>query len=251
MFDTVQEQLEENRKISAKIGKQGVKYLLQGLVVCKRCRYSYCGRQTQYQRGGKLSIYQYYRCSGSSTYRYGKPKICNSKQIRRDKLEIAVWEEIKNLLKNPERILDEYQRRISEKLEKSPLDKTKDYLEKQENKLKRGISRLIDSYSQEYIDKEEFEPRIKEMKKRLKIIEEKNKEIKEQKNLKNELSLIISNLEEFFSCIEQGLEDLEWHAKRDIIRTLVKRIEIDHEDVNVVFRIQDLPKPTGDTGEKP
>ena len=38
-------------------------------------------------------------------------------------------------------------------------------LDSQKNKLTRGISRLIDSYTQEYINKEEFEQKIKGMKK--------------------------------------------------------------------------------------
>jgi site-specific DNA recombinase len=247
LFDSVQEQLEENRKIAARIGKKGATYLLQGLVVCKRCGYAYCGKTVKSHYISKhnikkVYISKFYACTDSC--HRGRNKTCNSKQIGGDTLEIAVWEEVKNLLENPDRILNEYQRRISE-LGKSPLDKNRDYLEKEGNKLKRGISRLIDSYSQEYIDNDEFEPRIKEMKKRLKIIEDKNKEMKDQKNLEIELSSVISNLEDFSSCIEQGLENLEWHAKRDIIRTLVKRIEIDQEDVNVVFRIHDLPpKPT-------
>jgi site-specific DNA recombinase len=246
LFESVQEQLEENKKV-ARVRKRGAMYLLQGLVVCKCCHYSYYGKPVKNKRGEKIDRYAYYRCIGTDSYRFGGNKICNNKQVRTDILEIAVWEEVKYLLKNPNRILEEYQRRTS-KLEKSPLDQTKDSLEKQENKLKRGISRLIDSYAQEHIDKEEFEPRIKAMKQRLKMIEEQNKKTIEQKNLKNELRLIITNLEEFSSCIKKGIEGLEWHTKRDIIRTLVKRIEINHEDVNVVFRVRDLPRSTEDTG---
>ncbi len=74
-----------------------------------------------------------------------------------------MWEEVKHLLKNPNRVLEEYRRRLSE-LKKSSWDQKSDLLEKQENKLKRGIARLIDSHAQEYINQEEFEPRIKAMK---------------------------------------------------------------------------------------
>ncbi|MDE5058058.1 hypothetical protein OZD61_04690, partial [Wolbachia endosymbiont of Drosophila bocki] len=33
----------------------------------------------------------------------------------------------------------------------------------------------------------------------------------------------------------------DWLTKRDIIRTLVKRIEINFEDANIVFRVKELP----------
>ena len=111
IFNIVQEQLEENRKI-VRARKQGATYLLQGLIVCKCCHYAYYGR-------GKS--YAYYLCRGTDSSRFGGNKICNNHPIRMDALDIAVWEEVKHLLKNPYRILDEYQRRISE-LEKAPLD---------------------------------------------------------------------------------------------------------------------------------
>ncbi|WP_353270004.1 hypothetical protein [Wolbachia endosymbiont (group A) of Myopa testacea] len=55
-------------------------------------------------------------------------------------------------------------------------------LEAQEDKLKRGIARLIDSYAQEYIDQEEFEPRIKAMKQNLKWLKNKRKKHLIRKN---------------------------------------------------------------------
>jgi site-specific DNA recombinase len=38
LFDAVQAQLKENRE-RARAGREGVRYLLQGLVVCKQCGY--------------------------------------------------------------------------------------------------------------------------------------------------------------------------------------------------------------------
>ena len=239
LFNAVQEQLEENRK-SARARRRGASYLLQGLVVCQCCHYAYYGKPVRNKRGERIDSYAYYRCIGTDGYRFGGNRICSNKQIRTDTLEIAVWEEVKFLLKDPRRIAEEFNRRILE-LEKSPLDETISSLENQELKLGRGISRLIDSYAQEHISREEFEPRIKAMKQNLKTIEEQKNKINNQKDLKKELKLIITNLEDFTSCVKSGLEDVKWDDKRDIIRAMVRRIEINHEDVNVVFRIQELP----------
>jgi site-specific DNA recombinase len=250
LFDVVQEQLEENRKL-ARTRKRGATHLLQGLLVCQNCHYAFYGKPVRNKRGERIDSYAYYRCIGTDAYRFGGNKICKNKPIRSDTLETAVWEEIKNLLKNPQRILEEYQRRIVE-LEKSPIDHTYDSFEKQKAKLQRGITRLIDSYAGEYIDKEEFEPRIKAMKQRLASIEEQQKKIIEQKNLKNEIKLIMTNLEKFAIGINSNLEnlDLSWHTKRDIIRTLIKRIEINQEDVNIVFKINELPQNKGGGGDQ-
>ncbi|WP_419215038.1 zinc ribbon domain-containing protein [Wolbachia endosymbiont of Rhagoletis cingulata] len=248
IFDMVQEQLAENRKI-ARTRERGAKYLLQGLVVCKRCRYAYYGSPVRNKRGEKVEHYAYYRCIGRDSYRFGGNKICDNKHIRTDALETAVWEEVKHLLKNPNRILEEYKRRLLE-LKKSSCDKKSDLLEKQENKLKRGIARLIDSYAQEYINQEEFEPRIKAMKQSLKTIEEEKKRIFDQKKLEQEVTLVVTNLEDFSSNITSNLDSADWLTKRGIIRTLVKRIEVDLEDVNVVFRVKELSNSPGHNGEE-
>ncbi|MBX9703494.1 MAG: recombinase family protein [Silvanigrellaceae bacterium] len=239
IFEAVQKQIEENKK-TARTRRNGATYLLQGLIVCRHCNYAFYGKPVQNKRGDKIDSYAYYRCIGTDGYRFNGNKICNNKQIRTDVLEIFVWEEVKFLLKNPVRILDEYERRINE-LERSPLDHTKDSLEKQENKLNRGINRLIDSYAQEHIEKEEFEPRIKAMKQRLKTIEEQKQQVLDKKHLKNEMKLIVTQLENFAFDVETKLENINWHAKRDIIRALVKRVEIGTEEINVVFRVRDLP----------
>ncbi len=54
---------------------------------------------------------------------------------------------------------------------------------KKEVQLNCGIARLIDSYTQGYINEEEFKPRIKAMKQTLQTIEEQKKKIFDQKDL--------------------------------------------------------------------
>jgi site-specific DNA recombinase len=243
LFDTIQEQLSENRKL-ARTRRRGATYLLQGLLVCQCCKYAYYGKPVRNKRREKINHYAYYRCIGSDAYHFGGNKICDNKQIRTDTLEIAVWEEVKHLLNNPTRLAEEYQRRLSE-IENSPLDQKGRSLETQATKLQRGISRLIDSYTQDYIDKEEFEPRIKAMKYHLKSIEEQKQKILDKKHLKNELTLIMTRLEQLASGVQSKIEHADWSTKRDLIRTSVKRIEINHQDVNVVFRVKELPSPNG------
>ncbi len=246
LFAIIEEQIAENAK-RARVGRQGVPHLLQGLVVCNRCHYAYCGKPSQViqRRGRTITLHAYYRCTGGNSYRFSGNKICDNKPIREDILDIAVWEEVKMLLNNPNRLLNEFQRRIAN-LEKNSSTQTTELLEKQKNKIKRSISLLIDSYTQEHINKEEFEPRIKLMKQNLETIEEQQKKITDQKELKNELTLIVTNVGDFASKVKSGLDAVDLTTKRDIIRTLVKRVEINHEEVNIVFRIKELPFTSGD-----
>ena len=56
----------------------------------------------------------------------------------------------------------------------------------------------------------------------------------------SQLTLIIGRLEEFASRVHQGLENADWQTQRDILRTLVSRIEVDEHDINVIFRISSV-----------
>jgi site-specific DNA recombinase len=56
-----------------------------------------------------------------------------------------------------------------------------------------------------------------------------------------ELRLVITHLEEFAAKVKDGLADADWLMKRDLIRTLVKRVEIGKGEVNVIFRVAPDP----------
>jgi site-specific DNA recombinase len=64
---------------------------------------------------------------------------------------------------------------------------------------------------------------------------------------------VISRLEEFSGRVAQGLGQLDWLGRREIIHTLVHRIEIDHDDVEIVFRVPPPPgaSPVGPQGPSP
>ena len=55
--------------------------------------------------------------------------------------------------------------------------------------------------------------------------------------LQTEIRLIVGRLEDFAAKIDAGLEDSDWLSKREMIRALVKRVEVTPDRVNVVFRV--------------
>ena len=56
-----------------------------------------------------------------------------------------------------------------------------------------------------------------------------------------ELRRIIGRLEDFAAKVQHGLAEADWTSKRDLIRALVKRVEVARDDVNIVFRIDPYP----------
>ncbi len=238
LFESVAEQLQENRA-HARVGQRGARYLLQGLISCACCGYAYYGKQiSPNARKHHERSYAYYRCIGTDAYRFGGVRICSNKQLRTDLVDEAVWEEVCRLLEHPERLEQEYRRRFLQE-EQTPDELSQ--LEARMSRLRQGVARLIDSYAEGLIDKDEFEPRVTRMRERLKQIEEQALQIKDDASLERELTLILGRLDEFASRVKQGLEQADWSTRRDIIRALVKRVEIDQERVRVIFRVNPPP----------
>ena len=119
-------------------------------------------------------------------------------------------------------------------------------LDRQSATLRRGIERLIDSYAEGVIEKAEFTPRIAGLKQRLSLIEERRQAAEHAAGLERDLSLIISRTEDFAAKVVKGLDSLDSDGRREIIRTVVRRIEIDQDNVEVIFRVPPkggLPEP--------
>src|SRR6202790_1959027 len=117
-------------------------------------------------------------------------------------------------------------------------------LDRQMTALRRGIDRLIDCYAGGFLDKAEFEPRIAGLKLRMSQIRDRQEAAVEAANAERELSLVVSRLEDFSARVNQGLDRLDWHGTRQIIHTLVRRIEIDRDSVEVVFRVPPMGGPS-------
>jgi site-specific DNA recombinase len=244
LFRAVQAQLEENRQ-RRRDRPGGGRYLLQGLVVCKRCGYGCYGKPTSRAstRGTGRVPYAYYRCTGSDAYRFGGQRLCWNKQIRTDMLDAAVWEDVRRLLSEPERIRREYERRL-QGAETGP-DQEVERLGKLMRNLKRMISRLIDAYSDGLLDKSEFEPRITAARERLMKLEAERRQRIDAAAQETELRLVIGQLEAFARCVSQGLQEPDWETRREVVRALVKRVEIDEQEVRIVYRVTPTPFEEG------
>jgi site-specific DNA recombinase len=239
LFDSIGEQLAENKK-RYRQGRRGAKYLLQGLVQCACCGYSFYGKPARGGRAnGKHRRYTYYRCIGTDAYRFGGNRICDNKQLRTSVLDEAVWEDVSDLLRDPERMRKEYQRRLNDDNNEASLALRQN--EAVINKVKRAIARLIDAYEDDLLTKEEFEPRVRQSRTRLSQLQEEHAKLTQRANEQEELRSVIHHLEEFSQQLSAGMVTLDWTSKREVIRALVKRVEIGKEDVRVVYRVGQLP----------
>jgi site-specific DNA recombinase len=238
LFGVVQAQLAENRQ-RRRDRPRGGRYLLQGLVVCKRCGYGCYGKPVSRASAKGKVPYAYYRCTGSDAYRFGGQRLCWNQQVRTAVLDAAVWEDVRQLLSEPERVRAEYERRL-QRLETGP-GRELEHRNKVINNLKKMISRLIDAYGDGLLDKSEFEPRILAARERLAKLEDECRQRLGEATQEAELRLVIGQLEEFARRVSQELQEPDWDTRREVVRALVKKVEIDEQEVRIVYRVSPSP----------
>jgi site-specific DNA recombinase len=240
MFEAAQAQLAENRK-RKRHSQSGPRWLLQGLTVCRCCGYAYCVTAPSPDR---LMGQHYYRCLSTKEHGFNGVTTCGSPSVRGDRLEQMVWEQVRTLLEDPRRVADEYRRRIGQANgEAGPLEQVA-RLDRQIATVQRGIDRLIDCYAGGFIEKAEFEPRIAGLKLRRSQLQEQQRATVRTANSERELSLVISRLEDFSAKVTHGLDGLDWSGMREIIHAVVRRIEIDRDSIEVVFRVPPKEGPS-------
>ncbi|HEY4933119.1 MAG TPA: recombinase family protein [Terriglobales bacterium] len=233
LFRVVQEQLEENRT-RARLGRRRLGYLLQGLTCCAVCRYAYYGKTTRERGPGHcLKDYRYYRCTGTDGYRFGGEPICTNRQIRAELLEDAVWHEVCDLLRNPDKLERDFQQdgKAVGSLQNA------EALKVRRLKQQYALERLIDSFTEGLIEKDQFTSRLARTKGRIAGLDAEIQAYSGDINQMEHLRVAAKRIRELATTIGPDLADADWHRRREVIRTLVQKVEIGCENVKIVFRL--------------
>ena len=228
LFAAAAEQLEENRRRNRE-RLAGLQYLLRGLLVCPKCGYAFIGYNPKPRR--------YYRCCGTDRNRFHGQLRCDARLLALEPLEAAVWDEVCRLLRDPARVVEEYRRRL-DALSYGPRRYELDVMARQGDKLRHALGRLIDGYAEGLIAKHEFEPRIAEMLRRIARLDAETATLRHLEEQTRSLQLVIGKLSVFAEMVHDRLETADWPLRRDIVRALVKRIEVTDDVVRIVFRVE-------------
>jgi site-specific DNA recombinase len=212
LFEAAQLQLEENRRHKRE-GRRRPGWLLQGLVVCRRCGYAFYGKMARGRAsGGRTAEYGYYRCLGTDGHRFGGVAPCDNRSVRSDCLELVVWNEIRALLEDPQRLTAEYRRRLDELHHGGDDREQAAALDRQIEGLRRGMGRLIDSYVEGVIDRDAFQPRIAGLKERLARMTAQRQVLVEAAEAERGLALVVGRVEDFAAKVHRRLDELDWQA---------------------------------------
>jgi hypothetical protein len=108
--------------------------------------------------------------------RQGIERVCWNKELRRDQADAAGWQEVCCLFERPERREQAYRRRLLPTWQPTEQDS----LSAQISKLYRGAACLLDSSADGLIEKQECEPGVTRLRKRLQFLEEQRQQLTEE-----------------------------------------------------------------------
>jgi hypothetical protein len=63
--------------------------------------------------------------------------------------------------------------------------------------------------------------------------------------------LLLSRLETFAAKVQDGLQQADFQTRRDSIRALVKRVEVDEQQIRIVFRVSPTSLPSSSEDGSP
>jgi len=233
VFDLAQQRLQSNKHFS--IRHTLVPTLLQGMLVCRECGYGFYRVST---RKGKKKTY-YYRCFGTNRYR--RPKApCTNRPIRQDYLDPLLWNHAVQLLKNPDLIRAEINRRVQEVQSSNPTKMRKDVLLREMARIQKSINRVLDAYQEGLFPLEQLRHRIPELKKRETALKGELQSLETSVMDQQKCNELAGSLEDFLHQLEKSADTLDVKSRQKIFRLIVKEVLIGRETVTIRHSI-----PTG------
>jgi site-specific DNA recombinase len=232
LFEAVRERLEENRR-RQRAHQAGPRYLLSGLLVCGQCGSAYCARRGW--RGDRHSVT--YRCLGTDKFRHGGTTLCANAPVN-GALENDVWADVCTLLRDPDRLQAELQRR------QQPTPEGQADHEASRTtivRLKRQLSRLLDMYETGYLEKAEFEARADRAQQRLAQEEQTCTEQAIAQQRQQEQQALLADFKRFAAQMTAGLERMDFTTKRTILGLLIKRIEVGEDRIQIIYKVNPRP----------
>ena len=231
VFDQVQAKLSLNQQQSLRNNKAH-QYLVRGLVSCGICRLSAHGRTLH---GGR---YHYYVCKGhTDALRTAPGERCKSRYIPVTQLDDLVWQDLCEVLTQPEIIAHELERAHGGHWAPQELRARIDTLNQAERLLKHQQGRLLEAYLANVIDLEEFERKRGELTQKKTAIATQRFQLEMTVVERVELSGMASSIEAFCARVRPILEQATFAQRRQLVELLIDRVVVTENQVEIRYVI--------------
>ncbi|MFC2026395.1 recombinase family protein [Chloroflexota bacterium] len=226
-YNAAQERLGQNRRMAARNSKN--EYLLHGHIYCARCGRAFWGAPGIKPRNGKRYEYPFYQCSGR--LKKVTPVKCNNRQYNAKKIEELVWAQIEEVLRNPELILAELERREQEQ-ESSIWQRDLERLINQLANRKKQKDRVWTAFRITG-DEDTFRRDIAILDREIQQAEAEIAKLEERIEGNKQFTLNANNLKQACEVVASNLKTLSFEEKRLAFQALQVRVSIDGDNINI------------------
>ncbi len=229
-FALAQERLAENRRLSLRNTK--IPSLLQGLLVCEQCGYGLYRSSSGSARSAR-GVQHYYRCLGADRYRHLPGPVCSCRMIRVDYLDELVWQQLLDLLRQPQLIRAELERRRAQSLNSNPAQQRREQLERELSRSRQQMDKLLDAYQEGLLTLVDLRTRAPDLRKKIGALEKERQALSLRAVEDERWIEVHQSLEAFLARLNQSVQQLTNEERQKIVRRLVKQIDVGKETITV------------------
>ena len=226
-FALAQERWAQNKQLSLCNTQEPT--LLQGLLVCEQCGYALYRTSTRTTR----RQIKYYRCLGSDRYRHLRGPACSCRPIRQDYLDDLVWQEVLRLLRSPQLIQAELERRRTESLNSRSVQQRQDQVKRELTRLSQQMDKLLDAYQEGLMTLAELRKRSPEIKKKIGALETEQQHLNLRAVEDKRWIELNNSLETFLGRLNETAQKMAPAEKQKVLRTMVKQITVGKDLITI------------------
>lgn len=212
---------QKRRKRNRELAKRNTKYqyLMRQRLTCGLCGTRVAGHPNIWRSKNASGVNLYYRCPAAEGAIVGIT--CELLQFRVEEVDRAVWEWIEDLLLNPRNLaLGLREQQAERRRAARPLWERLDIIDDQMVEHQQQLDKLLDLYLGGDFPKEMLTERKVRLEQTLASLMQERENLEEQLSANEITDEQIATIEEFASCIAEGLQDLAFKDKRRVINLL-------------------------------
>src|SRR4029077_17352922 len=137
------------------------------------------------------------------------------------------------LLKEPELVRAEIDRRMEESLSSDPMQQRKIRLERELKRTESQLDKLLDAYQEDLIGLADLRSRAPELRRRQATIEKELEGVALQALEKTRLTQLNASMENFLATLQQSAKTLEIVERQKIVRLVVKQIIVNGDTLTI------------------
>ena len=242
-FELAQIRLADGKRFSPRNTKRPT--LLQGLLVCGQCGYAVTRTSARRKNGRTI----YYRCTGTESG-YPRGKVCDTRQIRAEELDELVWSQVTQLIRQPELLHKELERRLQLAQNNDPGAQRAEALEQQLTHTRTARERLIEAYQEQLITLEDLRERMPALHKREQTTTTQLDALNADLRDSAAYLRLAETLEGFLGRLDDRLEQLTTTERQQLTRLIVREVVVHGNEDKVTIK-HSIPTPPPDPNHTP